>query len=213
MRSALLISLLLILVLPTMVLPVAAAPNHPPWGSFVNSGGAPAGSTLVVDVTYKVTNDEDSGNFGYWALDDYNKHVQVWQVPDGTFYVVARYAVQWQTFAGAKSPGAGVTQTKDASGTFEGGYVATFAATGFVSSPAYSKFGNIGTFDFGGSRADILKQTYGAGQTGPTKPFSFLSAYFVGTTGFTQSNWGWTYHYRSETWNNYASATTGDIVV
>src|SRR3989344_8667242 len=81
---------------------------------------APDHSALVLNIKHKVTNDEDSGNVGYWALDNYNKQVQVWQVSDGTFYAVARYAGDWQTFAGAKSPGAGTVQGNDASGTFQG---------------------------------------------------------------------------------------------
>jgi hypothetical protein len=191
-----------------LVVPVMAKPSQPTFGTFVNAGGVPNGSTLVLNIVYKVTNDEDSGNVGYWALDNYNKHVQVWLTPDGTFYAIARYEGKWQTFAGALSPGYGVAQSKDASGAFEGGYIATFAATGFTSA-----FGNSRTFDYGGTKADVLLGTYGAGQTGPTTPFSFLSTYFTGANGFTYINWGWTYHYRSQTWNNFDYATTGDIVV
>lgn len=186
-----------------------AAPSHPTFGSFVNASSVPTGSKLVLDITYKVTNDEDSGNVGYWGLDNYNKHVQVWLEPDGTtFYEVARYTGKWYTFATALSPGAGVAQSMDASGTFEGGYTATFTATGYTSA-----FGNIGTFDYGGIKADVLLGTYGNGQTGPATPFSFLSAYFSGVSSFTQPAWGWTYHYRSQTWNNFDYGTTGDIVV
>lgn len=189
-----------------------AKPTQPTFGSFVNASGIPIGSILVLNITYKVTNDEDSGNVGYWALDDYNKHVQVWQAPDGTFYVVARYAGTWQTFAGALSPGEGTPESQDASGTFEGGWVGTFEATEMISSPAYPTFGNIGTFDFGGSKDDILLGTYGAGQTGPAKPFEWMSVYFTGVSNFKQPQWGWTYHYRSQTWNNFYYSTTGDIV-
>lgn len=197
------IGLSLVLV-PTAVL---AKPTQPTFGTFVNDNGVPAGSSLVLNITYNVTNDEDSGNAGYWALDNYNKTIQVWQAPDGTFYAVARYAGKWQTFAGAMSPGAGVPITKDASGTFEGGWVGTFSATGFTSA-----FGNIGTYDFGGTKADILLGTYGAGQTGPTTVFDWMSKYFTGVSNFNQSQWGWTYHYRSQTWNNFYYGTTGDIV-
>lgn len=106
-----------------------AIPTHHTFGVFVNAGGVPHGSTLILNINYKVTNDEDSGNVGYWALDNYNKHVQVWQSPTGTFYAVTRYNGNWNTFAGAQSPGAGTLQSKDASGTFQGGYVATFTGT------------------------------------------------------------------------------------
>ena len=71
-------------------------------------------------------NDEDSGNVGYWALDSYNKQIQVWDMHDGTFYAAVQYEGKWNTFATALSPGAGVAQTKDAFGTFQGGYEATF---------------------------------------------------------------------------------------
>jgi hypothetical protein len=187
-----------------------AMPTHPTFGTFVNAGNIPVGSVLVLNITFKVTNDEDSGLSGYWALSDYNRHVQVFQAPDGTFYVVARYEGKWQTFAGAISPGVGAVQTKDASGTFEGGYVATF--TGTFSAGDNKTKGNIGTVDYGGTKADVLLGTYGNGQTGVTPPFSYLDTYFPGYTNFTYINWGWTYHYKSQTWNNFDYGTTGDIV-
>lgn len=204
----------IVLIIATILSPIGtviAAPSHPTFGTFVNAGGVPSGSKLILDITYKVTNDEDSGFVGYWALDDYNKHVQVWQVPDGSFYEVARYEGTWHTFAGALSPQAGTAESADASGTFEGGYVATF--TGTFTPGTLKTHGNVGTFDFGGSRADILLGTYGAGQTGPTTPFSFLSTYFPSSAGFSQPSWGWTYHYKSQTWNNFSYGSTGDIVV
>ncbi|HMK15681.1 MAG TPA: hypothetical protein VK450_02045, partial [Methanomicrobiales archaeon] len=95
-------------------------------GTFVNAGGVPEGGVQVLDIIFKVTNDEDGGFVGYWALDDYNKHVQVWQVPDGSFYAVVRYEGKWTTFANALSPMVGATEGSDAKGTFQGGYIATF---------------------------------------------------------------------------------------
>lgn len=185
-----------------------AAPTLPTAGSFVNAGNVPAGSQVVVDVTMDVTNDEDSGLVGYWALSSYTKEVQVWQVPDGTFYAVVRYTGKWTAFQGGLSPELGVLQSADGSGTFHGGYVATFTATGFT--PA---FGYLGSFDFGGTKADVLLGTYGAGQTGSTPSFSWLSTYFGGVDAFNQGEWGWTYNYRGQTWNNFSYATTGDIVI
>ena len=55
---------------------------------------------LVMNVTYKVTNDEASGNVGLWALQDYTRHVQVWRLPDGSFDWESRYEGRWTTFAG-----------------------------------------------------------------------------------------------------------------
>ena len=68
--------------------------------------------------------------------------------------------------------------------------------------------GNIGSFDFGGTKADILLGTYGNGQTGAPHVFDYLSAYFTGVSGFTYVNWGWTYMYKNQTWRNFSSGTT-----
>jgi len=51
----------------------------------------PAHPKLVMNVTYKVINDEANGNVGFWALVDYTRHVQVWQLPDGTFSWESRF--------------------------------------------------------------------------------------------------------------------------
>lgn len=191
-----------------------AEPTHPTFGTFVNSGAVPNGANLVLNITYKVVNDEDSGFVGYWALDSYNKHVQVWQDPiDKTlFYAVVRYAGQWTTYAGALSPGFGVLQTSDGSGTFEGGYVATFNATAFT--PASGKIASV---DLGGTVEDILDGTYGDQTGNPPGSFDWLSTYFteVSPSTFNEPQWGWTYHYKGQTWNNYyygSQATDGDIV-
>ncbi len=208
MKRILLTLALCLVVVGLMAAPaLAAAPPEPSAGSFVNAGDVPPGSKLVLNITYKVTNDEDSGNVGYWALDSYNKSLQVWQVPDGTFYAVAKYTGKWQTFAGALSPGVGTAFTKDGQGTFEGGYVGTFDAASFTSA-----FGNIGTFDLGGTKADVILGTYGAGQTGITTPFNAISNYFPGYSNFIWVNWGWTYKYQNQRWNNFDYGTTGDIV-
>ena len=169
-----------------------AAPTHPTFGKFVNSGAVPKGSKLVVNITLNVVNDVDSGICGnYWAVDNYNKQLKVWQVPDGTFYAVARYSGKFTTIAGENSPGdCGLTEGSG-TGTYEGGYVATFSGT--LIAPA---FGNIGTVDY----SDPL-------------PFDWTSAYFTGFGNFNKSDWGWTYHYKSQTWNNFASGNSGNIVV
>jgi hypothetical protein len=189
-----------------------AMPTHATFGTFVNASVVPHGSKLVLNVTYKVKNDEDSGNVGYWALDKYNKSLQVWKAPDGLFYVVAKYAGKWKTFEGALSPGDGIVESGDASGTFEGGYVATFTFSGDFNPEGNKTKGNIGTYDFGGTKEDVLLGTYGAGQTGSPEPFDALELYFPGHQDFTYIHWGWTYHYRNQTWNNFDYGTTGDIV-
>ena len=91
----------------------------------------------------------------------------------------------------------------------QGGYFASFTYTGSLAS--ISKF--IGSHNLKGTKADVLLGTYGAGQTGSTNVFSFLDIYFPGYSNFNYFTWGWTYHYKSQTWNNLSIGTTGDIVV
>jgi hypothetical protein len=168
----------------------------------------------VLDVSALVTNDEDSGIVGYWALDSYCKTVQVWQDPNvpTNFYAIVTYNGAWQTFKGALSPQAGVLETKNAAGCMQGGYFASFTANSVT-----SKFGYAGTFNNGGTKADILLGKYGAGQTGGSPTFDWTSKYFTGFANFNYINWGWTYSYgcgkQSQTWVNSASGNTGDIVV
>ena len=174
----------------------------------------PGHSVLVMNVTYKVTNDEASGNVGYWALCDYTRHVQVWRLPDGSFSWESRYEGRWMTFAGALSPGAGVAQAADGSGTFKGVLNGTF-----TSDPYIPVCGYLGTHDFGGSEADILLGTCDD-QTGATPSFS-LDPYFAGAAA--SDDWGswdttaysYTYRYRHQTfvWDGFAGTSTGDIVI
>jgi len=191
-----------------LVAPVAHA-DSPCDLSFLSTNAPAPGSTQVLGITFKVINDEDSGVFGYWALDTINRIVNVWQQPDGSFFVIATYSGKFTTFAGAVSPNdLGTFESTDASGTFQGGYVATFSAP-----PATSAFGSIGPQDFGGSRADILLGTY-ASQKGPPTPFSYLDMFFPGwaTNSFIESPWGWVYHYHGQTWCDTSSGITGNIV-
>ena len=62
---------------------VTAGPSeHLNWGSQINASqcGTPS-NNLVINVTQQVTGDIDSGCAGnYWAYDEFNKHMQVWQV-------------------------------------------------------------------------------------------------------------------------------------
>ena len=198
MRNKLLI-LLAIVMATTVVIPATA---------LARPKGVPAGSVLAVNITCKVTNDEDSGNVGYWALANYNKHVQVWQVPDGTYYAIVKYVGKWTTFAGALSQGAGTPQSANGHGRFKGGYRATFTATDFTRARGY-----VGSFDFGGTQTDILLGTYGAGQAGVTPTFDWTTKYFTGTSGFTMDPWGWTYQHRTQKWFNFSTGTTGDILL
>lgn len=182
----------------------------PPFGQFVNDASVPIGSKLVLNIVQKVINDEDSGYNGYWAIDNYNRHVQVWQMPsENCYYVIARYDGKWIDVINAPSPGIGTLEKTAVTGTYEGGYIGTFSATG-LATPSLPFFGNIGTFDYHGTTSDVLAQTH------LITPFNYRTTYFTAPTDLYYINWGWTYHYRSQTWNDFANvpqASSGDIVV
>jgi len=173
----------------------------------------PAGTQEILNITYLVTDDEDSGNVGYWALDNYTKTLQVWQLPDGTYFGRGGYSGQWQTFAGTLSPGKGVIEPQDGNGALEGGWASPFTFSGTFNPSSKPVSGNIGTLDYGGTKNDILKGSYGNGQTGNINTVDVLAQYFPGYGGFSEPVWGWSYSYGSQNWNNCSFGTTGDIIV
>jgi hypothetical protein len=183
-----------------------AAPGGPPhlnWGSELNADQCPPGR-LVINVTHKVVNDIDSAVDGsFWATDNYNRHIQVWEVAPGTFCAVVRYTGQFVTDDGPSPQGtdgdgiaAGIT------GTFEGGYRSTIFTGTLNPSPAYRTRGHIGTFDYG---CNV--------ETGScTSLFSWLSTYFTSVSGFDLEWWGWIYHGGNNgTWVNSSDGNEGDI--
>jgi|SRR5579875_219664 hypothetical protein len=185
-------------------------------GSLMPIVAVHAQSQLVVNVTAKVVNDEDSGLCGYWALDHYNKQIQIWQLSSNTFLINESYEGFWQTFAGAVSPGADCTtntpvEGTDASGTFQG-YL-SFTVTGTFSPGSYKTHGFIGTFDYGGSESDILKGTY-ANQVGIPNYVDALAFYIPGYTVVTSapSPFNFVYHYQGQTWIDSSSGISGIIV-
>jgi len=137
----------------------------------------------IINSKMTVQNDEDAGNVGYWALDNYPKSIVIWEDSTNTnFCALIQYSGTWQTFAGALSPQNGVAEVNTRSGHFTAAYVAMFTGTFFPTVPVH---GSIGTYNFGGTMADILLGSYGNGQTGDTTYTSYLSLYFSSHAGFT----------------------------
>lgn len=180
----------------------------------------PAGYTEVINAEMTVTNDEDSGFVGYWALDDYTKHLQVWESSTGDkFYVAVMYQGTWQTFAGALSPGTGVPEPSAGTGSIKGGYIATLSGP-MLANPTAPTHGTVGTYNFAGTESDVLLGTYGKGQTGATAAVDWLSFYFtsgtIATFAFADNGdaWGWRYTGNSTSgpWCNTGTGASGDIV-
>ncbi len=187
-----------------------AAPDRLNWGSQVNASqcGSPP-NNLVINVNQHITGDIDSGCAGnYWAYDEYNKHVQVWQIGDGSFCVDVRYVGSFTTVAG-QSPGTGcggsaAILTSGIEGTYEGGYTANVIGTLRVA-PSKKTKGNIGSIDFGCDTS-----------TGECPGYaSWLSYYFDTGYNFSYTWWGWIYHGGNNgTWVNTVPPTgnSGDII-
>lgn len=187
-----------------MALPAGAASPASARSAQLSAAQCPAGE-LVINVTQKVVNDVDSGvAWNYWAVDQYNRHMQVWQVGPGTFCAVVSYAGSFLTVAGASPQNtdidgiaAGIT------GTFQGGYVSNVFHGTLNSSPAYRTRGNIGTFDYGCDPTTGACPGY----------VSWLGTYFSpAPVDFDYSSWGWTYHGgKNGTWVNSIDGNQGDI--
>lgn len=196
--AALLATLLAVAAAPS----VGAAPPNPGqnWGKYVNASAC--SGTLVINVTLAVTNDADSGVASYWAYDNYQKQVQVWQTAPGSFCVISRYEGQFTTVA-TNSPGGTGTVSADHAGTMTGGYQYTFDGV-LNTSPAYPTTGYIGSFDYAwdGTQAGAGSLTL----------FSWVSTYFSTTSNWEYNFWGWVYQGGScGTWYNTSLGTSGDI--
>jgi hypothetical protein len=147
---------------------------------------------------------------GYWALDNYTKTVTVWQMTSGEYYAVASYSGTWTTYEGALSPQNGTTEPVTATGTFQGGYIATFTGTLNTSLRTQD---NIGTINMGGSRSDILLGIYSK-QTGDSTYYNWATPYFGNSVqALSLAYWSWTYQFGTQTWINSYYGNSGDIVV
>lgn len=153
------------------------------------------GGKQIVNITYGLYNDTDSGFYGNWATDSLNRHVKVFDLGNGMYCATVNDTGSFAT-TGPNSPESGVPLAAGISGVINGGYVTNdFTATP-SSSPAYKTNGNLGSFD----------------QSTGNYP-SFLS-YFnnPGLVNWTQPTWGWTYHTaQNGDWVNASSGSYGDI--
>lgn len=155
----------------------------------------------VINVTQKVINDVDSGMAGNWAIDKYNRHIQVWSTGDDTYCALVSYEGKAKAVAGQTGPGGSQTIGTGVVAEMEGGYRAAFSGT-LNPNPVWKTKGSIGSFDYG---CDI------SGACG-TRP-SWLSAYFTGAGGsFNQVWWGWFYDAEEHgIWLNSSDGTYGNI--
>lgn len=169
-----------------------------PQGQNLNANQCNTNGAPLVNVTFKVTNDADSGVAGNaWANDNYNKHVQIWDQGNDSYCATVKYDGQFVTYAGASPQNTG-TVVAGVKGAFEGGYQATFNGT---FDPTIKTKGNIGSYDY---QCNGTFTCPGA--------FDWVSAYFPANSNFDQPYWSWTYHAGNNgTWVNASTGNSGDI--
>ena len=187
--------IVLAVMLGAMAVPAFAEPSvHTNFGQQLNASQGDTSGKPIVNITYKVVNDYDSGTAGNnWAVDNYTKKVQVWAQADGTYYAIVKYQGQFVTIAGASPQAAttGGTVVSGIKGTFEGGYQASFDGT---FAPTLPTNGNLGTIDYA------------------TTSFDWVGAYFTGNNAFDQPYWAWNYHAgKNGSWVNASTGNLGDI--
>lgn len=166
-----------------------------------NNRPACGGGKMIVNVTYGLYNDYDSGVAGNaWANDTINRHLQVFDLGGGWYCAVVNDTGSIVTFAGA-SPGGTGTVSAGIKGTINGGYTTTVFTGTVATSPAYATKGNLGNFDL------MCTDAY----TCPGAHPGYYS-YFSATAGDDLATWGWTYHTAQHgDWTNASSGNSGDI--
>lgn len=182
----------------------AAPPAHDApinWGVQINGQCASDGD-LLVNVTMQITNDIDSAvGGGFWAIDSFNKTIQIWTTPDAAVYCArVMYLGKFVAVKGTSPQGSGSLAGGE-KGSFEGGYWATITGT-LSATPAWQTNGNVGVFNFGCNPSTGVC----------SNAFSWLDQYFSSISDFAYNWWGWTYHGgKNGTWNNVSTGNSGDI--
>jgi len=180
----------------------ATPSEHLNWGQNLaaTETACPSGKPLV-NVNQKVINDIDSAvGGGYWAYDEEVRHITIVALDATHYCATVSYQGSFES-TGFKSPaGNAGALAAGVVGTYQGGYTATFTASGMVSG-ARTK-GSLGTFDY-----------QCVATTGACPGYvSWLSLFFTGVANFDQPWWGWVYHAGNNgSWVNATNGNSGDI--
>jgi hypothetical protein len=144
------------------------------------SAGAPTrnlgcgSGKLVLNLTYNVANDVDSGIQGSnWAFDDYARSLRVVRKGGNRFCAGSTYDGTFTSIAGP-SPSGKAMIPAGIRGTFKGSSVTTFRAT--FTPGAQRVRGSLGTKDFQCTSADTKGRCAGT--------WDWLSAYFTSANDF-----------------------------
>jgi hypothetical protein len=172
-----------------------AAPDHPAlnWGSILNAGQCPQGK-LVINVTYQVSSIDSGAGGNFWANIYPNRHLQVWQTGENTFYALVQDVGHFVTNEG-RSPGNTDDIAAGIRGTYQGGISFTITNATLKSEPSYPSKGRFGPVSY-------LQPIGGV--------YGWMNEYFS-TYSSHVDWWGWIYRTpRNGTWVN-SSVNEGDI--
>jgi hypothetical protein len=154
---------------------------------------------LVLNITYRVQNDVDTGVKGNnWAFDSYTRAVHVWRKAPGRFCSTSTYSGVFTTIAGW-SPGGKTQLPAGVRGTFKGSSRTTFRGT-FAARGAPLR-GFLGVKDFACSSADEKGQCSGT--------WDWLRTYFTDIAGFRYAKYTFTYHATENGKGTWSDTLTG----
>ncbi|HEY2353420.1 MAG TPA: hypothetical protein VGH79_00795 [Gaiellaceae bacterium] len=159
------------------------------------------GGKSVVNVTYRLRNDYDSGVGGNaWANDTVKRQLRVFKLKGGSYCAIAHDTGSFVTFAGTSPAGTSTVQA-GIKGVLHGGYTTTVFSGTLAAKPQYKKHGNLGTFDLECTDANTCPGAYPS-----------YSSYFSSTSGDDLATWGWMYHTaKNGNWKNTYTGNAGDI--
>ncbi|MGH2535490.1 MAG: hypothetical protein ACRDJW_24790 [Thermomicrobiales bacterium] len=197
------IALVMASLLTVGVVAAATAQGRTPtlnFGSELNAAAC-GGGRPAINVTQKVVNDDDSGvGIAAWAIDNYNRHIQVWELEDGVYCAILQYHGQFISVGGTPGPAGTGTLSAGVTGTIHGGARIIFSGT-WKAEPLADTRGHIGTFDY---------ECDGTGFCGNLVDWRTL--YFDGLTANSFQWWGWIYHAGNNgTWVNASEGNQGNI--
>lgn len=192
--------------------------------------------TQLVNVTYKVINNADSGDgSNYWAYDAFTRQLQIWVSTTGpnTYCADIKDSGTFTTQAGVRSPGSflvngsyingGVVDGTEV-GTFSGGAVFTVTGTFNLNDPKnWPATGN----GNGGKTIDagcVITAPAGTINSGCQRLTHSWEAFYF-NAGYTDNItvWGWSYIGQDHStapdagtsagrWNDFDSGSSGDIL-
>jgi hypothetical protein len=139
---------------------------------------------LVLNVTYRVLNDVDTGVEGNnWAFDNYLRTVRVWRKAAGRYCSASTYSGDFTSIAGL-SPGGKVQIPAGIRGTFKGSSTTRFRGT--LTAGDEPTRGFLGVKDFACTSADQKGECSGT--------WDWLRSYFTGISAFRYVKYAFSYH-------------------